>query len=234
METGDPVKDLIIRINGSTAVTDEDGYYSFPSLKPSIYYLRIDKSKIGLNKVMTRKVPMEVIVKGGEIKQIDLGITTAAAFTGKIFVYTVVNDSSSDHFSAEKMHEHQDEFYVSGNSNGPLKKLKNEKGNGVTNGKVKLKKDYALENITIELKREDEVQRRLSDKNGRFAFEDLRPGKWSVKLYDFNLPEYYQFERGTFEIELKPDEKKTIEIKVIHKRRKIRFINDREILLKSN
>lgn len=234
--TGNPVKDLILRINGSTAVTDKTGYFVFPALKPNSYFLSLDKAKIGLNRVTVQKTPMDITVQGGDEQVIELNVTDGALFSGQVMVYTVVNDSS-DHFSAEKMHEYMDDYYVAGNNKG--KNFKNGSGlskNGkntnsdvktyITNGKTKLVKDYPLQNILVELKREDEVQRRITDFEGRFSFEELRPGKWTMKVYPYNLPEYYHIQKELYDLEFKPGEKAEIEVKVVPKRRRIQFLQE--------
>jgi hypothetical protein len=227
-QTGLPVKDLILRINGSTAVTDKNGYFVFPALKPNSYFLSLDKAVIGLNRVTVQKTPMDITVRGGDEQVIDLNVTDGATFSGQVMVYTVVNDSS-DHFSAGKMHEYMDDYYVAGNGKG--KKSNNIKnGNGkktyITNGKTKLVKDYPLQQILVELKREDEVQRRITDFEGRFLFEELRPGKWTMKIYSYNVPEYYHIQKELVDLEFKPGEKAELEVKVVPKRRKIQFLQE--------
>ncbi|NQT24497.1 hypothetical protein HQ585_04015 [candidate division KSB1 bacterium] len=224
--TEQPIKDMIIRINGSTAVTDDNGYYIFPALHPKTYHMMIDKARICLNCVSVEKMPKEVTVTGGSEQVINIGITKAASLHGYVKVYKVVNDSS-DHFSVDQMQNHQDDFYVAGSNN--KQSIQDQKG-FVTNGKTKLVPDYNLKSILVELKRFDEIQRRMSDENGRFNFEELRPGEWTVHIYDYNMPEYHKHEKNDFLITIDPDKSKEIELRVLPKRRRIQFIQEGGII----
>ena len=73
--------------------------------------------------------------------------------------------------------------------------------------------------------------RRLTNREGRFEFEEVRPREWTLKIYEDNLPKYHYFERDTFNFELKPGERKEILVKVLQKKRPINIIEEGEILL---
>lgn len=241
LETMQAVRDLIIRINGSTAVTDKEGYFIFPSVRPGTYYLSIDKVRVGLNKITAQKTPMEIRVRAGEEMRVDLGITRSAELSGQVMVYAAVEDSSHD-LRGEGSKEKSEEYYVVGNGKGNGNGHKNgisnghKNGNGKNgssingNGKTKFVQDYGLSNILVEMTRNGEVQRRLTDSQGRFLFEELRPGTWVLKVYDHNLPEYHGFERDNFEVVLKPGEKEEVLVKVLPKKRRIRFLQEGGIL----
>lgn len=221
-----PIQNVIVRINGSVTITDQKGQFVFSSLVPKTYFLRIDKSNIGLDKVTLQKTPIEVEVKGGEEQFVNISIISAARVTGQVMVYQVVNDTS-DHFSLDQIENHMDEFYVAGNGNNGRKET-------ITNEKTMLVEDYGLSNTVIDLMRDDEVHRRLTDKNGRFVFDEIRPGKWTLKIYDFNLPDYYRLEREEFEIYIQPGETQNIMIAVLPVRRQIQFQEGENTIIKLN
>lgn len=235
-ETGKPMQNVIIRINGSTAISEKDGFYKFNAVKPKTYFLSVDKSDICFNCVTLQKTPMRIEVAGGEELEINMDIVRAAKYSGRIIVYKVVNDSS-DHFSSTEMKHHMDEFYIRGGDTNHMDTNGRNNNNSVTsmvtNGKTKLIPDYTLANILIEMKQGEEVLQRVSDENGYFSFDDIRPGKWVVHLYDYNLPDYYRFEKGEFELELTPGDQKETEIRVLPEQRKIRFLQEGGTIIQS-
>ena len=78
--------------------------------------------------------------------------------------------------------------------------------------------------------RPSETLRRLTDRRGRFIFEDVRPGKWTLKVYEAGLPEYHYLEQNTFTFELKPGGKEEVLVRVLPKVRRIEIIEEGEIL----
>lgn len=94
--------------------------------------------------------------------------------------------------------------------------------------KNKNTKDYVpikekLGNLIIEVSKGKELYRMYSDKNGAFSFEDLRIGKWQLKIYENGISEGYQLLTKLFQIELSSGQEKKIKVLVKKKTRKIKF-----------
>ena len=87
-----------------------------------------------------------------------------------------------------------------------------------------------LEGTYVEITNGKERQLRITDERGYFQFEDLRPAKWTLKIYSDNLPMYHYLKRDTFKFELKPGDKKEIIAKVLPKERRIKIIEEGEVL----
>ncbi len=208
-ESGKGIADVIIRVDGATAVTDREGNFIFPFLKPGEHYLRVDKAKIGLNKITIQKIPLKVNVEGGKETQVEIGVTRSARLSGQIMVYR---------FLSERI------FIEEGERDTNVERAQD--GNG-----EKFVKSHGLANTLVELTNGLEIKRRITDRKGNFRFEELRPGKWTLKVYSNNLPQYHYLEEDTFEFDLKPGDDKEILIKVLPKRRLIRIIEEGEILL---
>ncbi len=144
---------------------------------------------------------MKISIQAKEEKYVEIGITRGAVLAGRIVLYSSVKDST-----AGLQKEEGQKYYLLGD------------------GKTKVVEHYGLPDILVEIKEDGKVQRRITDSEGRFVFEGLRSGRWTVKLYKYNLPEHYRFEKDTFEIKLRPGEKKEILVKVVPRKRKIRFL----------
>jgi len=84
-------------------------------------------------------------------------------------------------------------------------------------------------NTLVELYDEKETLRQVTDQNGWFSFEDLRPGKWILKVHADNLPDQYYLEKKELQVELKQGEKKEVEVRVLPRLRSIQIIEEGEI-----
>ncbi len=204
-ESGRPVPDMIVRINGSTAVSDENGYYTFRNLKQKTYYLSVDRATVGLNRVTARETPIEVSAQPGkEGLTVDIGLVRSASLRGCVALDSLRASSAPASDSA----------FVSGA------------------GAADSVREAGLPNILIEMTREDEVIRLISNKEGAFHFDELRPGVWKMKIYDYNIPEYHRIEKSEFEIELKPADRKIQDVRVVPIRRKVKFLQEGETSLR--
>jgi hypothetical protein len=86
-ETGEAIPEVVLKVNGSTAVTNHHGVYVFPSLKAGAYTLDLDRATIGLNRVTILPLPIEVAIQPGERGTIDIGVTRNASIRGEVFLY---------------------------------------------------------------------------------------------------------------------------------------------------
>lgn len=100
--------------------------------------------------------------------------------------------------------------------------------------KKKLIKSHGLANALLELENGVEVLRIMTDHKGSFQFEDLRPGKWTLKVDVANLPEYHYLEKNNLVFELMPGEEEEVILKVLPKIRTIRMLEENEILIEED
>jgi len=80
-----------------------------------------------------------------------------------------------------------------------------------------------IERLVVEASSDKEVFRVLTDINGFFRFEDLRPGEWKVKVYPNGLPKGYDLLTPIFNLTLLPGGDEKLEVKVQKKARQIQF-----------
>jgi protocatechuate 3,4-dioxygenase beta subunit len=80
-----------------------------------------------------------------------------------------------------------------------------------------------IERLVIEASSESEVFRVLTDENGTFRFEDLRPGEWKIKVYPNGLPRGYNLLTPMFNLTLLPGSNEILTVKVQKKARQIQF-----------
>ena len=206
-----PIANVILRIHGAIAITDKKGRFVFPSLNPGTYFLMIDKSSVGLNRLADKKIPIKVEVKGGEVTKIKIGIVDSGTISGEVIFFDVKKKENKD--------LKNDVFLIgSGQSNSLQRSDKNN-----------LKGKRALNNVLVEISNGREIVRENTNKKGEFCFKNIRPGKWTLKIYDYNLPANHYFEKNELQIELKPGEERRFVIKVLPRVRPVKIIDKGEI-----
>ena len=213
------IPDAIISVNGATAVTDKKGNFKFPSLKPGTYHIRVDQEAIGFNRVTVQKTPLEITVQGGIETEINFGVVRSATLKGRVAVFAskAEGENNYDNESSPEGKDHD-------NPSGELV----IEASGRTAGS-KMVEDYALAGILVEMKSESGIHRRVTDKKGQFLFEDLRPGNWTLTVYENNLPEYHYLEQDTFDLHLKPGSEGELLVKVLPQMRSINIIDAGEL-----
>lgn len=80
-----------------------------------------------------------------------------------------------------------------------------------------------IDKLIIEASNGKETFRILSNQDGTFRFEDLRPGDWNIKVYPNGIPQGYQLVTDQFKVTLIPDEDKKVDVIIQKKIRQIRF-----------
>jgi len=200
------IPNVVLTANGKSETTDRNGEFSFSSLQPGTYYLRLQKNSIGLNRIASGKAPLLAEVEGAKTTEVEIGVVTSCRISGSLVVVVVEPDVKLD----QGKRISRDSLFVA----GPGEAEQEEKGLG---------------NILVEIAQGEETLRQLTDEKGRFSFEDIRPGTWTLKVDPRDLPPHHYLEKEEFQIELKSGEEKEVEIKVLPRLRQIQIIDQGEI-----
>jgi hypothetical protein len=86
-ERGKGLVDVLIGAEDDAALTNNKGEYFFASLKPGSVFVNIDRASIGLERITTQSMPMEVKILGGEETELDLGVTRSVLISGTVIQY---------------------------------------------------------------------------------------------------------------------------------------------------
>jgi hypothetical protein len=186
---------IILRIGDSATATDADGIYTFYLTGSGKHFLTIDRHQIGDNMIPNMKMPVSIEIAAGEEKVIDIGVVRGTMVTGHVAVYRPKGQ--------------QGDF--------PL----NENGKGE---ETFLEKSVGLSNILVEISLSDEKLLFLTDKQGEFVFDEVRPGMWTFRILSGNIPPYHYYEKEEVSFDVIPGEKREIVIRVLEEKRKIMFI----------
>ena len=216
-ESHKPMSDVILRLNGTTAITDETGKFSFPAVTPGSQYLSVSTARIGQDKITLQKTPREVIIRGGEQMWVEMAVTRSASLGGQVMLYRFEKSSSHNSFE-EVQRNHHIAGEDGGQDSGPA-------------GESRLVEVSGIPNILVELKNGGEVIRCLTDAEGCFQFEGIRPGQWTMKIHQDHLPNCHYLDQDILNLELKPGQEKQVLVKVLPKMRSIQIIEQGRILL---
>ncbi|PRX26479.1 hypothetical protein BX659_12070 [Orenia metallireducens] len=91
-----------------------------------------------------------------------------------------------------------------------------------------------VKDIMIELVNEKQSYRYITDKEGRFHFDYLVPGEWTLRVYRNGLPKSYKIEPQQRKVRLESAENRTIEIKIIANLRPINMIEGKILEVESD
>ncbi|MFO7577196.1 MAG: carboxypeptidase regulatory-like domain-containing protein [Pelovirga sp.] len=86
-------------------------------------------------------------------------------------------------------------------------------------------------NLLVELSRHEETRRTISDDQGRFLFERLSPGTWTLTIYADNLSRHYLLEQNRIPVTIAPGADEDVRINILPRRRQIRFVDAGRILV---
>jgi hypothetical protein len=80
--------------------------------------------------------------------------------------------------------------------------------------------------VLLELASGEEVYRRLTDKDGRFAFDRLHPGQWYLEVRSGNLPAFHVVENPQTAFSLTPGQSVETEVRIVPQKRRIRMLDE--------
>ena len=193
-EKGTGVPNILVYAGGATAVTDRNGEYTFPLLKPDKYVLQVDMASAGLNKVPLQHLPQELTIVGGKESRFDISLSRSVTIVGTVLLYTAQEQAAND-------------------TSQPI-----------------LKEPVGHPNVVMELSNADDVNRRLTDSRGRFAFSDIRPGRWTLRVLEGNLPQNYYFEKDAVELTVVPGGSTELSFKALPRKRRLQIITQGQIV----
>lgn len=193
--SGPGLADVLVRANNLAVLTNAQGEFFFHGVKPDTYFLSLDQGTIPPGRVSLRPTPLGIAVEPGAAAKADIALVRPASVSGRIGVYRQADDPTGQGLA------------VPGASREPAGYVESS----------------GLANALLELKSETETLIQVADGEGRFRFEDVRPGAWTLLAFGDALPEFTAFESDTVEIEIEPGEQKDVRFRVLPRRREIRI-----------
>ncbi|HQP31537.1 MAG TPA: hypothetical protein PLB81_09425, partial [Deltaproteobacteria bacterium] len=219
VETNEPIANALVRLNGISTITDKKGAFTFNMVKPGDYFIDIDSGSIGLDKISAQKTPIKISVHGGEVSTQKLGVTRTAALTGRVVAYRLELDPATrpDNTAVNSL-----SFIMDPSGNRRIV---------APGGEARLTEASGLPSIVVELRSGTESLCRITDRQGRFAFEELRPGTWTMVVEQANLPVNYAVAEKELSYVLAPGQTRDVVVRVTPLMRTVRIIEEKELAI---
>ncbi len=215
---------IILSVDGTAAVTDKKGKFKFPSLKPGEYEIIVDPESLGPEYVPEVSLPIKINIKGGEQAESEIGIVKAGSLFGKVMIAR--NDQNRNNLNSTNQRINNSN---SVNNGANILNSINAANLQQTNNNKKHIETRGFRNLLVELKRNEDVKRTITDSKGRFLFERLQPGEWELKVYDHNLPEHHYLSPTEKTISISPGKQEVVNIEILPRMRDIKIIDEGEV-----
>jgi len=200
----EPVPSVIIIVDGNVAVTDAEGRFELPALRPGFHSLYLDPKSLGIGMTTQRPMPMVVTIEGGKVTKLNIGVVLECNITGTFQVQApdlvpVRLDNSPDELNVVVAEPH-----------------------------------INFDEIVVQVSNQDETFVEQPGTDGRFAFNHLRPGKWQVRPITRQSAPDYVFEPDEITIEVDAGQSTEVIFRILPKKRLLRIIDRGEIRLRSD
>lgn len=86
-ESGAGVRNVVLNLDGLTAVTDSGGRFEFPAFPAGSHKLSMDRSNVGVNKVPTATFPLPIVTAARDTKQVDIALVRSVSIGVKVSLH---------------------------------------------------------------------------------------------------------------------------------------------------
>ncbi|MFT3866948.1 MAG: carboxypeptidase-like regulatory domain-containing protein [Nibricoccus sp.] len=191
-----PLAGVIVRLDRFQAATDREGRFVFPYLKPGRYTLSVDPASLSPGLVLEDSRPVLTTIERGQRARVELRAIRAARIDGEIALYAA----------------HEKNVVLSTDPSASSEELS---------------KTTQLRQMLVELQGPDGAKRRtVTDAWGRFTFDRLPPGEWTLRFDDQAVPPWHQLERKEFVVKLASGDTVQIGARVLPVHRPFKMIDD--------
>jgi hypothetical protein len=197
-ESDEGLANVVVRMGKLVAITDERGFYMFPSVKRDIYQVEVAGGSLPVGMIPLVEMPVEVNLHMDDDPMMKIPFIQGATIEGVVQLY----EPDSKLLPSQT-------FLRVGQAPPDTTELKPSQG---------------LRGVLVEVKCGDEVYRRLTNGNGQFRFAGLTPGTWTVKMLTDALPENATVEETEYTVEVAPKAEETLEFRVEKKVRRMRML----------
>jgi hypothetical protein len=78
-ESGAGLRNIVLNLDGLTAVIDGRGEFEFPAVRAGNYQLSMDRGNVGVDKVPAGKLPLDVVVAAGDSQRVEVALANSVS-----------------------------------------------------------------------------------------------------------------------------------------------------------
>lgn len=209
-----PLPRVVLSANGAYAVSQADGEFRFPALEPGSHFLQVESQSIGPDRVTVVETPIPFEVEGGKTTVLDIGVVTACRVAGTVTLF-----------------EFADGKHMRGSYGAAHTSIEKPAGSTQPDTALGGLKESGGVQLLVEIANGDKTLRQVTDSDGRFDFDQVRPGIWHITFHEDHVPELHHIEHKEVVVDLQPGEEAFVIARVMPDVRPIRIIHTGSIKL---
>ena len=186
-----PMVNVIVTLDGQRSVTNSNGRFMFTGLGPGQYMLGIDQATLGFDKIPSIPVPVSVKVVSGINIKTTIPVVRPGFVSGRVQITlpgSVTGNISEDFpLTLEELISNSGKYSLS----------KSEESQSVTN----------LKGVAVLLTNGIDRFVQTTDSAGEFSFNEIRPGHWTLKPVEGQIPEYFGLKPAKLDLDIKSGER---------------------------
>lgn len=199
-ESDEGLANVVVRMGKLVAITDERGFYIFPSVKRDVYRVEVAGGSLPVGMIPLVEMPVEVNLHRNDDPLMKIPFIQGATIEGVAQLYEPDG----------KLLPSQTFVRVGERQTPPAAR--------------ELKPSRGVRGVLVEVRNGEELYRRLTNGNGEFRFAGLTPGTWTVKMLTDALPENARVDETEYTVEVAPKAEETLEFRVERKIRQMRML----------
>jgi hypothetical protein len=203
-QSGRGLSNVVLKLDRVVAVSDAEGYFSFPAVNVKRYELKVAGGSIPSGMIPNRPLPVAVNARYDDSCPIDIPYIRGASLAGQVQLYAPAADLlPSQTFRGRR------------GAVGGQREI----------GRDDLKLRGGVAQVLVTITDGEETMRRVTNPNGDFRFVGLKPGTWTVSLHSDGLPENASAVEDRFTFELEPGEAAEASFRVEQRIRRMRMLS---------
>ena len=201
--TGRGFSNVVLKLGQTVAVSNPDGYFSFPAVKAKDYELKVVGGSIPTGMIPNCTLPIAVNPRWDDSCPIDLPYIEGASIAGQVQLFAP---------AAELLPSQTFRGRSAGFGQQP------------DISREDLKPSGGIARVLVTITDGEETMRRVTNPNGDFQFVGLKPGTWTVSLLRDGLPENATPIEDSYTFELEPGEGAEANFRVEQRIRRMRML----------
>lgn len=191
--TQTPVENAVVNLDGMRLLTAADGSFEFQGMQPGEHMFKTDR--LPGNLISTKNEPVMIEIPHGRTVTQPVSVASMCKICGKVVLYNRKGDP-------------EDIFRV----------LQEPEASAMDTQPIIEQGGLGGILLTLENQDDFEVKTYLSNSKGEFNFENLRPGKWTLRATADQLPAWHYIDPVETGIVLNPGGENKINIRIMPKK----------------
>ncbi|MBI5058802.1 carboxypeptidase regulatory-like domain-containing protein [candidate division KSB1 bacterium] len=201
------ISDVFLSMGESAVMTDSRGRFRFATAAPGPHYIEVDPSTLGPQCALLPASPLLVCTSEPKTETLALSVVRSAKIAGELIVYGAPNGESRRGLL-------QVADALDSTQAGRVEALVPLRGIG---------------GAYLELRGDEQTFTVRTDAAGRFALDNLTPGRWIVQCRATDIPSYHATEQPSYELDVLPGTEARLLVRVLPCSRPVYIVDEGQV-----